>query len=106
MSVGRGIQDVREAVYGVMFPHQLLIARYVLAGEQRATTMTLIVGMNLGDYALLGADKRVVCKHPDGRVEYDDEAAKICKFDFGSVCWRGIGIAGAVCGSSNDRSDH
>jgi hypothetical protein len=52
--------------------------------------MTLIVGLNLGDYALLGADTRVVCKYPDGSTENDDEAAKICKFSLGIIAGAGL----------------
>jgi len=52
--------------------------------------MTLIVGLNLGDYALLGADTRVVCKYPDGTVENDDEAIKIYRFGLGVIAGAGL----------------
>ena len=44
--------------------------------------MTLIVGMNLGSYALIGADTRV-SSYEDGEHHFTDDAAKIRRIGLG-----------------------
>jgi hypothetical protein len=52
--------------------------------------VTLIVGLNLGDYALLGADTRVTCRHQNGDQYFEDDADKIYRFSLGVIAGAGL----------------
>jgi len=52
--------------------------------------VTLIVGLNLGDYALLGADTRVTCRHQNGAQYFEDDADKIYRFSLGLIAGAGL----------------
>jgi len=46
--------------------------------------------MNFGEYALIAADTRVVCRYEDGVVENDDNADKIWKIRLGLIAGAGF----------------
>jgi hypothetical protein len=52
--------------------------------------VTLIVGFNLGDYALLGADTRVTCRYKNGDQYFEDDADKIYRFRLGLIAGAGL----------------
>jgi hypothetical protein len=51
--------------------------------------MTLIVGLNLGSYVLLGADTRVV-SYPNGQLRFRDDAEKIRFTSAGIITGAGL----------------
>jgi hypothetical protein len=57
---------------------------------KRTGTMTLIVGLNLGYYVLLGADTRVVCRYADGSIQNEDNAEKIQRTGLGLITGAGL----------------
>jgi hypothetical protein len=52
--------------------------------------VTLLVGINLGSYVVMGADTRVSWYTPDGEFRFHDEGEKIQKTDIGLITGAGL----------------